>query len=361
MDSAQDSPSHYNTGLFFELSQDLLIIAGYDGYFKKVNAAVINTLGYTEREMLTSPIQNFIHPDDRSMTARKRHGLRKGKNLLNFENRYLTKNGDIVWLSWTSIPLETNDLIYAIARNVTHRINIEQERNILLSSMTRNIADLKHLNYRTAHDLRTPVNNLLSVVGLIKIEKISDEETKNLIEIVKVSVDAMKSTLNSQMDQISIDGNIQIPLKKVVFAKILEKVKKAIGSLITVEGANIMVEFSKAPSVLFNELYLESIFLNLISNSIKYSRENIPPVISITSSELENGVQLVFQDNGQGFDMEKVKDKIFGFSQKFHNHSESRGIGLYLVYTHITSLGAKLALESEPDKGARFIITFLNR
>jgi PAS domain S-box-containing protein len=361
MDSNQNSTPHYDTSLFFEISEDLLVISGYDGYLRKVNSAVLKTLGYTEEELLASPVQDFIHPDDRSSTTQKRDGLREGKSLLNFENRYLTKNGEIVWLSWTSIPVESSDFIYAFATNITHKKTVEEERNMLLSNMTQNIADLKNLNYRTAHDLRTPVNNLLALIGLINPEKIRDEETRNLMEMVKFSVEDLKATLNSQMDQITTDGSIQIPLKKLYFSIMMEKVSKAIGSLILVEGASVVTEFSHAPSVVFNELYLESIFLNLISNSIKYSRENMPAVITITSSQLEKGVQLVFQDNGQGFDLEKVKDKIFGFSQKFHDHSESRGIGLYLVYTHMTSLGGKLVLESEPGNGARFIITFPNR
>ena len=68
--------------------------------------------------------------------------------------------------------------------------------------------------------------------------------------------------------------------------------------------------------------------------------------------------QLVFCDEGIGFDLDKVKDRIFGFNQKFHNHADSKGIGLYLVYNHVTSLGGHIAIESKPDEGAKFIISF---
>ena len=70
--------------------------------------------------------------------------------------------------------------------------------------------------------------------------------------------------------------------------------------------------------------------------------------------------QLVFSDEGLGFDMDKVKDKIFGLYEKFHNNSDSSGIGLYLVYNHIISLGGKIAVESKLNEGAKFIITFKN-
>jgi len=74
---------------------------------------------------------------------------------------------------------------------------------------------------------------------------------------------------------------------------------------------------------------------------------------------MENGIyQLIFTDEGQGFDMGKVKDQVFGFNQKFHQHADSKGIGLYLVHNYVASSGGKIAIESKPDEGATFIISF---
>ena len=95
----------YSLAPFFELSADLLCIAGFDGYFKMTSPSVSKTLGYSEEELLARPINSFIHPQDREITARHRTKILQGKPLLNFENRYLTKDGVIVWLSWTSMPL----------------------------------------------------------------------------------------------------------------------------------------------------------------------------------------------------------------------------------------------------------------
>ncbi|HKJ45780.1 MAG TPA: ATP-binding protein, partial [Balneolales bacterium] len=107
--------------------------------------------------------------------------------------------------------------------------------------------------------------------------------------------------------------------------------------------------------------YMESIFLNLITNSIKYARPDHLPVITI-HTEKKNGInRLIYADNGLGFDLKKVNDKIFGLHQTFHNHSDSKGIGLYLVYNHITSLGGKIEVESEVNKGTKFIISFAEK
>lgn len=115
------SSEFFNLESFFELSPDLLCIAGFDGYFKKVNPAVLKTLGYSEQELFAKPIDTFVYKDDRQITAKKRKLIKENKPLLNFENRYLTKSGAIVWLSWTSMPIDDKKLVFAIAKNITHK------------------------------------------------------------------------------------------------------------------------------------------------------------------------------------------------------------------------------------------------
>src|SRR5688572_2995995 len=100
------SEPNFRYDLFFELSPDLLCIAGFDGYFKKINEAVSKTLGYSPEELYARPINDFVHPDHKQLTAKVRAELYRSKPLLNFENKYLTKNGETVWLSWTSLAVE---------------------------------------------------------------------------------------------------------------------------------------------------------------------------------------------------------------------------------------------------------------
>src|SRR5215216_1005705 len=88
---------------FLEKTPALVCVAGKDGFFKKVNPAVVQKLGFTEQELFARPISSFIHPDDRDLTNDRRTNLLKGQPLLNFENRYITKDGQIIWLAWTSI------------------------------------------------------------------------------------------------------------------------------------------------------------------------------------------------------------------------------------------------------------------
>jgi len=353
-----NTEKEYHFDNFFNISADLICIAGFDGYFKRINSAVSKLLGYSEEELYARPIHTFVYPPDLKVTLETREEVYKDKPLLNFENRYLTKSGEIVWLSWTSMPVQNEKLVYAIAKNITHKKRIEEERNILLANLTKINKDLKHLSYTTSHDLKSPVNNLLSVFDLIDISKINDEETLEFINILKITTERLRETLKNSVEELIRKDELNASIEPLNLNKNLSEVLLSIHSLIVNSKINIGIDFSEVPEINFNKEYLKSIFLNLITNSIKYSKPDTFPSISIRS-KIENGKsQLIYSDNGLGFDMDKVRDKIFGLHQKFHNHIDSNGIGLYLIYTHITNLGGRIEVESKINDGAKFTITF---
>lgn len=352
-----ESP-HFNYSLFFELSPDLLCIAGFDGYFKKINPAVSNLLGYSMEELYSKPIDNFVYYDDKIATDKMRKELSKAKSLSNFENRYVTKSGEIVWLSWTSLPIESEQLVFAIAKNITYKKRLEDERNNILTNLTKANEDLKQLTYTTSHDLRSPVNNLLSIISLLNESKITDPSTLKILRLLKLSGENLRELLGKYMDVLSEKHDSHAPLEEVDLSQTLQEVLKSINSLSQAAKATINYDFSKVGRVAFNKIYMESVFLNLITNSIKYSRPDRCPEITI-HSEIQNGkTQLVIRDNGLGFDLDKVKNRIFGLHQKFHEHTDSKGIGLYLVHSHITNLGGHIEVASKVNEGTTFLITF---
>lgn len=112
---------------FFELTPDLVCIAGKDGYFRKVNNAVVQKLGYSKEELFARPIADFMHEDDRSHTAERRAKLLDGNALINFENRYVSKNGAIVWLQWTSIYIPDKEVVFALAKDITQKKQVEKD------------------------------------------------------------------------------------------------------------------------------------------------------------------------------------------------------------------------------------------
>jgi PAS domain S-box-containing protein len=115
----------------FAITPDLIVVAGFDGYFKRVNPAFEALLGYTEAEALARPYFDFIHPDDRMRTVVQRGNLRDGETPDTIENRYVCKDGSYKWIEWTATPVREERLAYAVGRDVTERRRTEAEQAAL--------------------------------------------------------------------------------------------------------------------------------------------------------------------------------------------------------------------------------------
>lgn len=130
-DRDQESAELYR---LFNLSMQMLCIAGSDGYFKRVNPAFEKTLGYAPNELLKRPLLEFVHPDDRHATMRELKRLATGQPTLSFENRYRCSDGSYRWLSWTSAPESEQGVLYATAFDITERKRAEGLFRALLES-----------------------------------------------------------------------------------------------------------------------------------------------------------------------------------------------------------------------------------
>jgi PAS domain S-box-containing protein len=111
----------------FVLSSDLIGVADFEGYFRRVNPAIEQILGYTAEEFLARPYLQFVHPRDRERTRAEADRIGQGKKVTSFENRYVRKDGSHRVLEWTASPGLDERLMYAVARDVTERRHAESE------------------------------------------------------------------------------------------------------------------------------------------------------------------------------------------------------------------------------------------
>lgn len=342
---------------FFETSLDFLCIAGFDGYFKKLNPSFVNLLQYSEEVLYTTRIIDLVHVDDKYLMLSSLKNLSDNIPIVNLESRYVSKTGEIIWLHWNAIPLVEENLIYVTAKDISHEKKIEEERRNYLLTLDKKNQELKTLNFKTSHDLRSPVNNLLTLCNLLDATKLVDPQMIQIVSLIKKSSNNLKESLDTYIDEIEKDV-VETRLEKVGFSSSLKRVQTSIHALIIDSKIKFNVDFSELKSISYNRSYLESIFLNLITNSIKYSRPGVTPVVTIKTVVEQNIKKLIFTDNGLGFNMNLAEEKIFNLHQKFHNTKDSKGVGLYLVNSHVTNLGGTITVDSKINKGATFTITF---
>ena len=345
---------------FFESSVDMLCIANYDGYFVDVNPAFIRLLGYTLEELFSRKINEFVYEEDKDSTQRVREAIYDNEPLINFQNRYVCKSGDLVWLSWSAVPVVEDRLVYAIAKDITHEQHLRNERIKEMVKLKTVNANLLRLNYTTSHDLRAPVNNLISLFEILDLNQIKDKETIELLKFMEISAKGVKESLENYLDLMQHASADEEQLSVVSFEESLSKTRNTLSCLLMNSKTNIQSDFSACESVIFNKEFLDSIFLNLLTNSVKYAKPGFSPVVEIASAIRDGKNVLRYKDYGVGFDMDKNGDKIFGLHQRFSDIEDSKGVGLYLIKTQINSVGGTITVESEPNQGATFTITFPN-
>lgn len=344
---------------FFHHTPDLLCIASFEGYFLKTNPSVSLVLGYTEEELLEIAIKDLVFEEDKQQTEITREQMLRGEPLINFENRYKTKAGEIVWLSWTSVPVYENRYIFAIAKNVTKRKEIEKKQELLFEQLSNINKDLEHFARIASHNLRSPLANIRGLFDLIDYDKITNDDNLNVINLIRQSTEKVSDTLENYInDLVKKDRNAQLSVERLSIKQCLKDVTESVNAMIAKSDAIVEIDFSQFHEIDFNKSYLESILLNLLTNALKYHHPKVSPVIFFRTLQNGDVKQLLVSDNGLGFDMDKTKNRIFGLNQTFHTNKDAKGVGLFLVKKQITEMGGDITVESAKDKGTTFTITF---
>lgn len=327
-----------------------------------VNQAFLKHTGYTKEEVIGQTPRLLQGPKtDKKVLAylkeRLQQWLPTTVELINYK-----KNQEEFWNEFTVIPVANEHGWFthwiAVERDITERKKNELEKEQLIKELTKTNTELKQFSYITSHNLRAPLTNLLAILSLFDTSTIKDVATVELIDAMHKSTNQLNETLNELIKVLIIKENTNKQLSSISFAETLEQVQQSIHAIIEKSECVIISDFKEAPTVNFDKTYLESILLNLITNAIKYAHPNRNPVIYITSTKSNAGIQLNVSDNGIGFNMAKVKGKIFGLYQRFHNHPDSKGFGLYLIHAQVTSLGGTINVNSIENEGTRFLINF---
>jgi PAS domain S-box-containing protein len=340
---------------FFELSSEMLVIADPDGFIKLASGSFMKVLGYTESETLNNPMISFIYPNDVSIMKTELERLSKGTPLTSFQVRLKTKNGAIRHFLWSCTPdTKTGDL-YAAGYDITEIKEAQQVRALAerLSQQNKQLASFAHI---VSHNLRSPVGNLKALLQLHHLS--AADEKDSLFEKFELVAEHLSTTLNDLIDSLRIKEEVGKSREHLYFENVLTKTREILTGQILESGAIITSNFSNASSIEYPHIYLESIFLNLLSNAIKYRSANRQLRIHFETQFIDNCLSLRVEDNGQGIDLARHGENLFGFYKSFHNQKDSKGVGLFLTKTQVESMGGTIAAQSEVNKGTTFTIVF---
>ena len=327
-----------------------------------VNNAFCAMTGYKSKKVLSKPFNPFNTEELDSHEYEKFIAAIAEKRECQIETLTKKKNKEEYWVRFSMIPIynSDNELSHwiSIQKDVTEERKQEKEKEQLIRELTQNNKDLKQFSYITSHNLRAPLSNLIGLLNLIEDIPINDSELSEIINGFKKSTHLLNETINDLVKIIVIKDKISIQKENVTINEVVEHVFSQLKFQIEQSKPILKLNFDEADTIYTNKAYLESILINLLTNSIKYKSETKKLKISITIKKTNNSTILKFKDNGIGIDLKRNSEHIFGLYQRFHDYPDSKGLGLYLVKSQIESLGGTIAIESEVNKGTEFTLTF---
>ncbi len=347
---------------FFTVSQDMLCIAGKDGYFKRINPAFSRTLGYTTEELLSRPFAEFVHPEDLARTQVEADDISEGQTSDHFENRYRCKDGSWRWLWWKGQLSEVEGLIYATARDITEQKLAQGEIQALNQTLNERATQLDASNqeleafcYSVSHDLRAPLRGISGFAQALEEHAGSslDDTGRGYLARVRNASDRMGQLIDDLL-KLSRLTRAEMHLEDVDLSVQAE----AVLTQISQRDLQRQVEWSVAPGItVHGDVALLRVLLeNLLENAWKFTSKNPQAKIEVGMIGEEKDAKICFvRDNGVGFDM-RYASKLFGAFQRLHAMSEfpGTGIGLATVQRVIRRHGGKVWAEAVVNGGSTF-------
>ena len=263
------------------------------------------------------------------------------------KNRLLTDKNNELQDAQRKLKETNNEL----EQRVEERTAELTEKNTELQRINRVLDNFLHVS---AHDLRGPLSNLKMALNIFS--KVEDKaKQKQLMKGINTSLNRIDHTIIGIVEMVEVQKDKKNGAQTVVLEKLIGEIKMDYQLEIKKNRAIIVTDFTKAPEIKFIAPYLESIFRNLISNSLKYRSEKNDLVIEICSSRKDNQFHLTYKDNGIGIDLKKHGKTLFNaFTRIAKQDPDGKGIGLHLVKNIVEMNGGHVNVESTPGEGTTF-------
>ena len=224
------------------------------------------------------------------------------------------------------------------------------------SELIKHNNELRQFSYTVSHNLRGPVASLLGLIALVEKINIADEDRQIINHLTSASL---------QLDQIIRDLSKIIDIRHDIF-KIRQRInlsdeitniKEVLRREVEAHHVKVREDFASCPFIYSIKPMVTSILYNLVSNAIRYRSMERTPVVGIRSWEDDGFYLLEVEDNGMGIDLQHNRENVFRLYQRFHFHTEGKGLGLYLVKLQSELLGGAVNVESEVNRFTRFTVS----
>ncbi len=276
------------------------------------------------------------------------------------EYKGLSANETIFWLDVILTPIKDSIGIVqqyiAVCIPITDRKQAEEERDMLITDLLKKNQSLEEFAFITSHNLRAPVAQFLGLSQLFNREQLEDPFNSTVMDNIQSAATNLDGVIRDLTQILAIKKDIKENKELVDAGEVFSQVQESVQMQVKELGVQVDCDFKGNLQIHSVKSYLYSIFINLLTNAIKYRSPDRALKIKIKMQPKADMLVILFSDNGLGIDLESQKGKIFGLYKRFHNHVEGKGLGLYLVKNQSEALGGGIEVRSKVGHGTTFTV-----
>ena len=347
----------------FALSMDMLAIGTTSGHLVRVNPAFTRTLGFTEAELLSKPVTEWLHPDDRAPTMEALRRLSAGEPGYNFENRYRHKDGGYRWTSWNATA--SGDLVYAVGRDVT-----DQKRNAEALLRAKEEAE-RSSRAKTAflanmsHELRTPLNAIIGFSEILMEQMfgpLGHDSYRGYASDIHTSGQRLLHVINNILEVTKLEGGgLDLEDRPVPLRAEIELVAGLMHPAAAKAAVAVVSDIPPdLPAVQSDRSAIRQILMNVMENAVKFTPDGGTVTVR-AGCRPDGGVSIAVSDTGIGIPAEDLDRILEPFQQVAPHMVRSRpgaGLGLAIVKSLVEAHDGRLQVASQPDRGTTVFINF---
>jgi len=350
---------------------DYIFVKDDNCRFVLANTALMRSQGITHASQLGGRTDFDYFPPELAQSYRRSDEavLQSGKAMINVEEPISDQNGQLAWYSTTKVPFRddkgTTVGLVGICHDITSRKQADDKIAQLNMALQARASELETVNreleafcYSVSHDLRAPLRHIDGFAELLTLHAGSrlDEKNRRYLNLISKSASELGRLIDDLLN-FSRMGRSDMRFTRISLDQMVGELVRELDQ--DCARGNVSWKVEALPVVDGDPAMLRLVFVNLLSNALKYSSTRQPAEIEIGSGQGDNGEVVVFvRDNGVGFDMQYT-GKLFGVFQRLHSADdfEGTGIGLANVRRIVHRHGGRTWAEGAPDAGATFYIS----
>ncbi len=305
---------------------------------------------------------DVMHPEDKHFEQKIWDKLAR-KNQFDVEYRIITKSGIVKWIrnkgktifDAQGIPLRLD----GITTDITYRKRAEIELKEVLEVTQSQNERLKNYAYIVSHNLRSHSANISSLLQILKDEASKELQQNQVFEMLNQASENLLDTIAHLSDIALVNTLSRQRLEKIDLNTEIQKSISNVSQQASVQ--KVAINYQQQQGIFIKGLhsYVESIFLNLLTNAIKYASSERVSFVEIEVTQIKDKVIVAVKDNGLGIDLSKYGNRVFRLYERFHKNEDSRGLGLFMVKNQIEALKGNIQIKSEVNVGTTFTLEFL--